>query len=152
MEPLETTVEVLRRDGWRERALPGYAGLIGPIWTRKEDDAWAYGLVATAAHLNPAGIVHGGALTSLIDHALSAIAWEAVQRRPCVTVQLDTQFLSAARQGQFLVARGTVMRTASALVFVRGTISAGNVDVVAASAVLTVLRDGKSVRSESSPA
>ena len=31
-------------DGWKPRTLPGFAGLVGPLWTRKEDDGWAYGL------------------------------------------------------------------------------------------------------------
>lgn len=132
-------VEALAASGWRQRALPGFVGLIGPLWTRKEDAGWAYGLLATPQHLNPAGVVHGGLLTTLIDHALSAIAWEAVERRACVTVQLDTQFVAAARDGQFLEARGRVVRATSNLVFVQGQVAVAGTEVVSASAVLKVL-------------
>lgn len=125
--------------GWRQRALPGFVGLIGPLWTRKEDAGWAYGLLATRQHLNPVGVVHGGLLTSLMDHALSAIAWEAVGRRACVTVQLDTQFLASARDGQLLEARGCVTRATSSLVFVQGRISVDGTDIVTASALLKVI-------------
>jgi uncharacterized protein (TIGR00369 family) len=129
----------LSANGWKERALPGFAGLIGPIWTRKEERAWAYGLLTTKDHLNPAGVVHGGLLTTLADHALSAVAWEAVGRRPCVTVQLDTHFLSAVGEGQFLEARGSVVRATSSLVFMQGQVSVAGVPVVTASAVLKLI-------------
>ena len=125
--------------GWKARSLPGFAGLVGPIWTRKEDAGWAYGLLTTKAHLNPAGLVHGGLLTTLIDHALSAIAWETVGRRACVTVQLDTQFLSSAREGQFLEARGRVARASSSLVFIQGAISVDGNEALIASAVMKVI-------------
>lgn len=126
-------------DGWRERSLPGFAGLVGPLWTRQEEDAWAYGILTTAEHTNPAGMIHGGLLATLMDHALSAIAWEALGRRPCVTVQLDTHFLSAGREGQFLEARGRVVRATSSLVFMHGDVRAEGVELVTASAILKVV-------------
>ena len=122
--------------GWRKRTLPGFAGLIGPLWVRKEDDGWAYGLLTTADHLNPAGVVHGGLLTALLDHGISAIAWEALGRRACVTVHLDTHFLAAAREGQFLQVRGRVARATSSLVFMQGELSADGEVVATAVAVL----------------
>lgn len=137
--PPPVTAESLAAEGWHCKTLPGFAGLIGPLWVRKEAQAWAYGLLATADHLNPAGVVHGGLLTALLDHGLSAIAWQALDRRPCVTVQLDTHFLAPARAGQFLEVRGQLLRTTSSLVFMRGELSvAGNV-VATGAAVLKVL-------------
>ncbi|MDH0739710.1 PaaI family thioesterase [Achromobacter spanius] len=137
--PPPVTAESLAAEGWRCKTLPGFAGLIGPLWVRKEAQAWAYGLLATADHLNPAGVVHGGLLTALLDHGLSAIAWQALDRRPCVTVQLDTHFLAPARAGQFLEVRGQLLRATSSLVFMRGELSvAGNV-VATGAAVLKVL-------------
>lgn len=129
--------DTLSAAGWKLRtALPGFAGLVGPLWTRKEQGQWAFGLLATEAHTNPAGLVHGGLLTTLADHTLSAIAWEALGRRPCVTVQLDTHFLAAARAGQFLEARGRVVRAASSLVFLQGQVWVDGSEVITASAVL----------------
>lgn len=152
--PPPVTAESLAAEGWHCKTLPGFAGLIGPLWVRREGgqdegvrsegmrseaQAWAYGLLATADHLNPAGVVHGGLLTALLDHGLSAIAWQALDRRPCVTVQLDTHFLAPARAGQFLEVRGQLLRATSSLVFMRGELSvAGNV-VATGAAVLKVL-------------
>lgn len=136
---MDAAHESLSAAGWRQRTLPGFAGLVGPLWTRKEEQGWAYGLLTTRDHLNPANLVHGGLLTTLIDHALSAIAWEAVERRACVTVQLDTNFLAAAREGQFLEARGRVVKATSSLVFMQGQVSVAGLDVVGASAILKIV-------------
>jgi len=132
--------DALRASGWRQRSLPGFAGLIGPLWTRHEEPAWAYGVLATDEHTNPSGLVHGGLLTALLDHALSAIAWEALERRPCVTVQLDTHFLSTARAGQFLEARGHIVRATSSLVFMQGDVSVEGARIASACALLKAAR------------
>lgn len=137
--PAAALADTLAAAGWRPRTLAGFAGLVGPLWTRQEDAGWAYGLLAGAQHTNPAGVVHGGLLTTLIDHALSAIAWEAMSRRACVTVQLDAQFLSGVRPGQFIEARGRVVRAASSLVFMQGALVVEGAEVLTASAVLKVL-------------
>ena len=31
-------------EGWKPRTLPGFFDLVGPLWTRKEGDSWAYGI------------------------------------------------------------------------------------------------------------
>jgi hypothetical protein len=37
---------------------------------------------------------------------LCAVAWEATDRTPCVTVQLDTHFLALVRPGVLIETRG----------------------------------------------
>ncbi|MGJ7505912.1 PaaI family thioesterase [Variovorax sp. GT1P44] len=133
------TSDSLQAQGWRPRSLPGFVGLVGPLWTQQLASGWAYGVLAGPEHLNPAGVVHGGLLMSLMDHTLGAIAWEAIGRRACVTVQMDTQFLSGAREGQFLIAQGRVTRTTSSLVFMNGMVSVEDKQILAASALFKVL-------------
>jgi uncharacterized protein (TIGR00369 family) len=125
-------------DGWKARTLPGFFGLVGPMWTRKEGETWAYAVLAEEKHTNPAGIVHGGMLTTLIDHALSIVAWEANDRRPCVTVALDLQFLAPARPGDLVVARGRIVRQTSSLVFMQGSLTVQGEEIVTASAILKI--------------
>lgn len=128
----------LEQMGWRSRSLPGFAGLVGPLWTRKEPDGWAYGILVSEQHTNPAGLVHGGLFTTLLDHALSSIAWEAADRQPCVTVSLDTNFLSGAYVNQFLEARGRVVKATSSLIFMRGELKVEDAEIAVASAILKV--------------
>ena len=125
--------------GWKPRALDGFIGSVGPLWTRKEGEAWAYAFVATSQHTNPAGIVHGGLLMTLIDHALSAIAWEEADRRPCVTIQIDVRFLDAIRPPALIEARGRVVRRTATLSFTEGQLTVGANVVVTASALLKIL-------------
>jgi uncharacterized protein (TIGR00369 family) len=124
--------------GWKARELPGFFGLVGPLWTKKEGDAWAYGVLAEAKHCNPAGIVHGGMLTTLLDHALSVLAWEANARAPCITVALDVQFLAAARPGEFVAARGNITRQTSSLVFTQGGLTVNDRAIATASAIFKI--------------
>lgn len=125
--------------GWKSRALDGFVGSIGPLWTRKEIDTWAYAFVPTSQHINPAGIVHGGFLMTLIDHALSAIAWENAGRRPCVTIQIDVRFLTAVQPHTLVEARGRVVRRTATLSFTDGNLTVGAEIVAAASAILKIL-------------
>lgn len=125
-------------DGWKARALPGFIGVVGPLWTKREGDRWSYGFLAEDRHANPAGLVHGGMLTTLADHALSAIAWEASSRAPCVTIALDVHFLAVARPGDFVVARGEVVRQSASLVFMRGQLTVADREIAAATAILKV--------------
>ncbi len=129
----------LSTSGWKPRTLDGFIGSVGPLWTRKENDSWAYGFVSTSQHINPAGIVHGGLLMTLIDHALSAIAWEDAGRRPCVTIQIDVRFLTAVRPQTLIEARGRVVRRTAALSFTDGNLTVGAEVVATASAILKIL-------------
>ncbi|WP_428488281.1 PaaI family thioesterase [Rhodopila sp.] len=131
-------------DGWR--ALPGAAlpGGLGIPWARKQDGNWRYGLRTTAEHANPSGVVHGGVLMAFADHGLSFLAWEAAERAPCTTIQLNTHFLDGVRPGDFLELRGEVTRRTRGLVFLRGVAGVRNAggtrDVVAVDGIWRVLQ------------
>lgn len=125
--------------GWKQRDLAGFIGSVGPLWTKKEDDVWAYAIVSKPEHTNPAGIVHGGLLMTLLDHALSAIAWEDAGRRPCVTVQIDVRFLATVPLDRLVEARGRVVRRTTTLSFTEGTLTVDGEVVVTASAILKIV-------------
>jgi acyl-coenzyme A thioesterase PaaI-like protein len=111
-------------DGWR--AVPGAAmpGGLGVPWAKKSGGEWIYGLLTGPDHANPKGVVHGGVLMAFADHGLSFLAWEAAERAPCTTIQLNTHFLDTIRPGEFLILRGEVTRRTRGLVFVRAVIGA----------------------------
>lgn len=128
--------------GWKARTLPGFIHTAGPLWTRREAESWAYGILTGPGHANPAGLVHGGVLATLLDHTVSAVAWEAAARRPCVSVQLDTHFLAGVRPGRFVQARARVLRAARSLVFMQGTLRCDDELVATASAVMKIVDIG----------
>jgi uncharacterized protein (TIGR00369 family) len=134
------TRERLIAQGWKPRDLPGFIGMAGPLWTRREACGWEYGLLAEGKHLNPAGVVHGGALATLVDHVISTVAWEAAGRAACLTLQLDTLFLDAARDCDFLVATAEVTHRTAGMIFARGEVTVNGKPALQAQAVLKVLR------------
>lgn len=115
-------------------------GCLGPMLTRREPQGWAYGLKLRADHLNQAGVAHGGTLTTLLDQALSAIAWQQSNKQPCVTLQLNTSFLQAARLHQQLIARGSITHTTGALLFMTGTLHADDQLIATAQAIMKRLK------------
>lgn len=129
----------LEAAGWKPRDLPGFIGLVGPLWTRREAETWAYGLRMEARHLNPARRVHGGALMTLMDHAISSVAWETSGRKPCVTIQMDSQFQGAALEGQFVEVRVRVTQQTGSLCFARAEMTVGAQLVMSAQAILKKL-------------
>lgn len=121
---------------WREHHPTGLMSALGPLLSRRETDSWVYGLKLDSRHLNPAGIVHGGTVTALMDHALSTIAWDHSGKTPCVTVQLNTSFLRPAKAGQVLSARGTVTHSAGSMLFLDGTLHVDDLLIATAQAVM----------------
>lgn len=127
-------------EGWRAMPKLALPGAIGVPWSRRIDGVWRYGLLTSDAHLNPQGVVHGGVLMTLTDHALSLLAWEAAGRAPCTTIQLNTQFLNVVRPGDFVWVDGEVTRRTRTLVFTRGLLRVAERTVGAADGVWRILR------------
>ena len=130
----------LREGGWKPlRGAGRFMALAGPLWAAREGDGWAYGVVSTDDHLNPAGVVHGGLLATLIDHALSTLAWDAIGRTPCVTVQLDTHFLAPVAEGQFAEVRVKVNSRSRSLMFLYGEMVVNGTLSATAQAVMKIM-------------
>jgi len=126
MKSFEEVQAALQDNGWKSVNSGPFMALTGPLWSKKETAGWA-------------GLVHGGLLQTLMDHALSTVAWEAANRSACVTVQLSTQFLATVREGCLIEARGHVARHTSSLMFMQGTLSVAGHEVMAAQAIMKIL-------------
>lgn len=109
--------------GWKARDEMGLMALLGPIWTRREGEDRIFAFLADARHLNRNGMVHGGMLMAFADQALGIVAGKANGGRRQVTVQLDTHFVGAVREGDFVEARCTVVRQTRSLLFMTGTLT-----------------------------
>lgn len=126
--------------GWHEHARRGFMGLVGPLWSRREEGRHVFGVRLTCEHVNLAGMIHGGMIASLLDQSVSTAAWEATGRQPCVTVQLDTHFVASVRPGAFIEARSHIVRQTGMLVFVRAELSVAAEIVATGAATIKVMR------------
>lgn len=126
-------------DGWREHSPTGLMSTIGPLVSKKQNNSWLYGLLIRDIHLNPAGVAHGGTISTLMDHAFSAVCWSATNKRPCVTIQLGINFLEPAYPDDFLVVNSQITRQTHSLLFVTGQINMADRIIANGQAILKVL-------------
>lgn len=107
-----------------------------PIYSRIMPDRVVIGLYARDPHTNSRGMVHGGLIAALADNAmgLSCIAVLASEgRKPAgglVTVALSTDFLGAARLGQWITFDTSFVKTGRTLCFAQAFVTADG-DIIA---------------------
>ena len=127
-------------DGWKEMLDGPMPGGLGAAYAKRVDGAWRYGFRTREDHINPAGAIHGGILMAFADHVLGLYVLAAANKAPNVTIQLNTHFLGAVSPGDFLELRGEVTRATGSMVFVRGLIRVGEMDVLAVDGIWRVFR------------
>lgn len=108
----------------------------GPFfWAQLPDGTHHFIIAAAERHCNSHGIVHGGLLMTMIDLTL-VITAKSTPGEQLVTVSLNSEFISSARKGDIIEARGELLRRTRSLSFVRGQVTCGERTLLAASAVL----------------
>ena len=133
--------ERLIAEGWKSREMMGYTKHVGPLWVRQTDTDTAFGLLVADIHLNRRGHLHGGMLATLADNSLAWLVVAAVPGRPIATIQLNVHFIAPARLGDFIEARGEVVKATRSLVFVRGRFSVGKATIGEADGIWKILDD-----------
>jgi uncharacterized protein (TIGR00369 family) len=81
----------------------GFTDALQPSYRRIEGDAVSFGLQVQAQHCNSLGTCHGGALLTLADiTAASGVNLARGIRSGSPTVNLSMDFISSARQGEWI--------------------------------------------------
>ena len=97
----------------------------GPFYLRREEDgSMVAAFRAEHKHMNAGGVVHGGALMTFADYALFALALTGENDGYGVTVAFTSEFISGAKEGELIEARGEVVGGGRSLTFVRGLMTA----------------------------
>ncbi|SRR5690606_40829477 len=127
--------------GWNTATNDPFEVHNGPIyWTRDENGKSRCGFVVERRHCNGMGAVHGGMLMLLADYALFSIARSRMKDQWGVTVSLNSDFTSAAREGDVLYADGDVIHETGKMLFVRGRIYTEAATVVGFSGIIRRIR------------
>lgn len=138
-----TTGDIASAD-WREMKIDGFMALIGPLLRATgADRTHSYALQTGTQHKNHLGIVHGGVITSLLDQVIAITAWNAADRQPTVTVQMETRFLGTARAGDFLEIHPAIRQATRSLIFVDADITCDGRQIASASAVMKISKTSK---------
>lgn len=133
-----TTHDIASED-WRELKIDGFMALIGPLLRATDTDRkHSYALQTNESHKNHLGIVHGGVITSLLDQVIAITAWNAADRQPTVTVQMETRFLGIARAGDFLRIQPSIRQATRSLMFIDADITCEDRQIASASAVMKI--------------
>lgn len=108
---------------------------VGPFYYRKVGDELSLGMRAGEKHANGVGSVHGGVLLCYADYAATMLALTGV-KESCVTISLSSDFLAAARIGDWIEGRGEVIKRTGSLTFIRGELSVEGNPVLSFQSVL----------------
>jgi acyl-CoA thioesterase len=75
---------------------PGFAELVGFEVFPESDGTGKAQLIVSERHLNPNGVIHGGALFTLVDTAMGASLMQRLDEGEiCATLQISMNFLRA---------------------------------------------------------
>jgi uncharacterized protein (TIGR00369 family) len=128
-------------EGWVPLKRGGpFLHTFGPLFFRKVDGQPVIGLRVLEKHLNVRGIAHGGMLVTVADSALGIVLSMAREPpQPMVTVSLTTDFVEAARLGDWLEARVDIQRVGKRLAFANCYLVVGDRRILRASGVFALV-------------
>ena len=114
---------------------------IGPFYGAARGGGTVVGLLMEDRHMNWSDVAHGGVLTAMADATLSyQVAFSEDPPLPLATISLHTDFLGAAKLGDWLEASAKVDKMSRTMAFVSGHISAGGARLMTMSGTYRVFR------------
>jgi acyl-coenzyme A thioesterase 13 len=119
----------------------GFLDRSGPYFLRREPEGIVVGLRIGEEHLNYVGFAHGGVLTTFADVALSLQIHELeVPSLSPVTNSMTTNFLGAARLGDWLEAHTRIDQIGKRLAHTSGQIRRGTEVIMTMTGVFSIRR------------
>ncbi len=115
---------------------------VGPVFERRENGQRRFAFVVDDRHVNMRGVLHGGMLMTFADLALGAAVWDATGNAPCVTLNMQTQFLKSARAGNLVEVAPQMVRRTRSLVFMRGDFAVAGDIIMTANSIWKLLNAG----------
>ena len=111
--------------------------VVGPFYSRPDPDGqMRCAFRAEQKHMNAGGRMHGGCLMTFADIALFQTAYQEMEGKNGVTVQLDSTLVDGVYEGELVEATGEVVRAGGSLIFVRGQITVETRTVMTFSGVI----------------
>lgn len=118
---------------------PGFCDVVGPFWQHGSGAAMRIGFRVRPEHLNRRGVVHGGMMVTFADQVLGSLALDASPGKRLATIQLDTHFIDAVTEGEFVEGHPRIERQTRSILFMSGRMFVGERLVASANGVWKVL-------------
>lgn len=96
----------------------------GPIYRRDDEDGWKRGFRVLKRHCNSFGLVHGGWYMAFADGLLAEAVFRA-SGAPMLTVRMTSDFLAAARIGDWVEGTARTTRVTRTMAFAEAEIRCG---------------------------
>jgi len=111
----------------------------GPIFEKfSEDGSWVRGFRVLEKHCNPLNILHGGMTATFADIIVGTATFRAGASR-CVTVSLNTNYVGAAKIGEWVMGQATVVRKTKSMVFLSFDVYTDQRAVASGTAIFKVI-------------
>ncbi|MDA0367458.1 MAG: PaaI family thioesterase [Proteobacteria bacterium] len=109
---------------------------MGPVFVSTSGPPWRMGLWATAKHQNPHGMLDGGLIMALADHAIGFNIFQSVAGGTSfATIGLNVDFVAGGRLGEWIEAVPEIVRKTRTLAFAKARVTADGRLIATASGV-----------------
>jgi uncharacterized protein (TIGR00369 family) len=125
--------------GWKLDHEVGFMQFAGPVWRRHEGEQLTLALLTGRQHANRNGVVHGGVIVALADHALGMVSLAQTGCSRQATISLNVQFVSPAALGDFIEVEAEIIRQTRTVVFPRGLLRVGPRVIATAEGIWKIL-------------
>jgi len=118
----------------------GFMKHLGGLSLNKIDNTnYEFTVEVKEMHLNTGKIAHGGFLSTIADTGMGTAAHQVAGDRRCVTINLDLKFITAAKLGEKLNGKVTILKKTKTLVFINCEINNTKDIIVSASGTWKIL-------------
>ena len=97
-----------------------FEAFVGPLYSETvENDGLERkeAFIVDDRHVDAAGKLHPGMLMTFADAIVGGTAWNASERRPCVTLSMQTSYTGTAKAGDVVIGHTRLTRKTRAVVF-----------------------------------
>lgn len=123
--------------------MTGFSELMGPFYEQtpaQKNTEIVRALPLEKHHLNPEGVVHGGVVLSFMDYVIyRGIADVVSHDIQFATINLNTNFLAAAKAGEVLYGTGRITRRTRSVIFAEGIIYNNERQIMTGSGIWKVI-------------
>ena len=87
-------------------------------------------------------MLHGGMAVALADTMMGSLVFHAIDGAPCATISLNSEFLAAAKSGEWIEGRAELLRQGRKVCFVRAELFADDRRLMTVSGAWAIIGTG----------